>query len=52
MPFAIGDAERDQWLLCMRQALREQVTDSALRAALERAFVGMADHMVNQAERG
>jgi hemoglobin len=52
MPFAIGGAERDQWLLCMRQVLREQVTDSALRAALERAFVGMADHMVNRAERG
>ena len=52
MPFAIGGAERDQWLQCMRQVLREQVTDSALRAALERAFVGMADHMVNRAERG
>ena len=23
MPFAIGPAERDQWLLCMRQALAE-----------------------------
>ncbi len=47
-PFAIGAAERDQWLACMRQALREQVTDAALRAAVERAFVGMAEHMINR----
>ncbi len=35
MPFAIGSDERDQWLLCMRQALHEQVADGALRAAVE-----------------
>ena len=52
MPFAIGRAERDQWLLCMRQALHEQVADIPLRAAIEQAFVGMADHMVNRAEPG
>jgi len=50
MPFAIGPAERDQWLLCMRQALAEQVTDDPLRAAVEQAFVGMADHMINRAD--
>jgi hemoglobin len=52
MPFAIGRAERDQWLLCMRQALHEQVADLQLRAAVEQAFVGMADHMINRAEPG
>ena len=52
VPFAIGRTERDQWLLCMRQALHEQVADAALRAAVEQAFVGMADHMVNRAEPG
>ena len=52
MPFAIGPAERDQWLLCMRQALREQVADLQLRAAVEQAFVGMADHMIKQAAPG
>ena len=52
MPFAIGRAERDQWLLCMRQALHEQVPDAALRAAVEQAFVGMADHMINRHEPG
>ncbi len=50
MPFAIGSDERDQWLLCMRQALHEQVADGALRAAVEQAFVGMAEHMINRAE--
>ena len=50
LPFAIGRAERDQWLLCMRQALHEQVADAPLRAAVEQAFVGMADHMINRDE--
>jgi hemoglobin len=52
MPFAIGAAERDQWLLCMRQALHEQVADTALRAAMEQAFAGMADHMINRDGHG
>lgn len=47
-PFAIGAAERDQWLLCMRQALDEVVTDSALSEELLDAFSKLADHMRNQ----
>lgn len=46
-PYAIGMVERDEWMLCMRQALAEQVTDLALRSAVEQAFTGMAEHMVN-----
>lgn len=46
-PFRIGPAERDQWLLCMRQALDEQVADAALRAVVVHAFEGMADHLIN-----
>lgn len=46
-PYAIGMVERDEWMLCMRQALAEQVTDPALRAAVEQAFTSMAEHMVN-----
>lgn len=46
-PYAIGAIERDEWMLCMRQALAEQVADPALRAAIEQAFTGMAEHMVN-----
>lgn len=39
--------DRDEWMLCMRQALAEQVTDPALHDAIERAFSDMAQHMVN-----
>ena len=46
-PYAIGPVERDEWLLCMRQALAEQVVDDALRASVVRAFEEMAQHMVN-----
>jgi hemoglobin len=51
-PYAIGPVERDEWLLCMRQALAEQVADEALRSVVERAFVGMAEHMVNTSSAG
>jgi hemoglobin len=51
LPFSIGAAERDQWMLCMRQALEEIVADAALRARLLGAFSGLADHMRNRAER-
>lgn len=45
--YAIGTVQRDEWLLCMGQALDEQVTDAALRASVARAFTDMADHMIN-----
>ena len=46
-PYAIGPTERDQWMLCMRTALNEQVTDEHLRTGLLQVFTQMADHMVN-----
>lgn len=46
-PYAIGANERDEWMLCMRQALAEQVRDPVLHASVLRALSGMADHMVN-----
>ncbi len=49
LPFPIGDAERDQWMLCMRQALAETVTDAGLRDELAAAFQKVADHMRNRA---
>ncbi len=49
LPFPIGDAERDQWLYCMDKALKDVVTDEALRQELFAAFVKVADHMRNQA---
>lgn len=48
MPFAIGAAERDAWLLCMRGALEETITDTALRDDIFGAMARLADHMRNQ----
>ncbi len=50
IPFAIGDAERDQWMLCMTQAMQDVVEDEALRKELMAAFYKVADFMRNQAE--
>lgn len=48
LPFAIGDDERDQWMLCMNQALNDVVEDAELRRELSDAFVKVADHMRNR----
>ena len=45
--FAIGPAERDAWMHCMRGALEEVVADVALREQLERAFLKIADSIRN-----
>lgn len=50
MPFSIGSAERDQWMLCMRQAMDEQVSDAELRAKLDKALADLADFMRNRPE--
>ncbi|MBI3523662.1 MAG: group II truncated hemoglobin [Betaproteobacteria bacterium] len=50
LPFAIGAAERDQWMLCMRTAMNELIADTPLRARLEKALADLADHMRNRAE--
>lgn len=47
-PFPIDSNMRDQWLLCMNQALDEQITDLPLNRALKMAFTRTADHMRNQ----
>lgn len=47
--FGIGESERDQWMLCMNQALSEVVEDAALREQLSTAFTKVADHMRNRA---
>jgi hemoglobin len=49
LPFAIGNSERDQWLLCMNRALDEVVENVALRNELSEAFAKVADHMRNTA---
>ena len=48
MPFAIGVIERDQWLACMEQAMRESNLDPTLRERLNESFFKTADWMRNQ----
>lgn len=48
LPFSIGRAERDQWMLCMNQALDAVVEDLALRQELSDSFAKVADHMRNR----
>ena len=47
-PFSIGATERDQWLMCMRQAVDEQIHPGPFRDKLWEAVAGLADHMRNQ----
>ncbi|MEP7337957.1 MAG: group II truncated hemoglobin [Acidobacteriota bacterium] len=49
LPFPIGEAERDQWLHCMNQALNEVVTEPQVRQHLANSFAQIADFMRNQA---
>jgi len=49
-PFAIGEAERDQWMLCMNKALDEMTMDPRLKTNLQDALQHLATHMINQGE--
>ncbi len=46
-PYAVSQAMRDEWMLCMTQALTEQVSDIAFRALLIQTFDQMATHLLN-----
>ncbi len=48
LPYTIGIAERDQWMACMQQAMREQGLDQALIERLNAAFFNTADWMRNR----
>jgi hemoglobin len=48
LPFAIGETERDLWLACMRQAMREEAIEEGLSEGLANAFYQTADHMRNR----
>ena len=48
LPFAIGSRERDQWMLCMEQAMQETGVEPALAEELTSAFYRVADFMRNQ----
>lgn len=47
-PFKIGLVERDQWVMCMRYAMRDVGIDSVSAEMLDRQFYRVATHMVNQ----
>ncbi len=48
LPFAIGVAERDAWMACMKQAMADVSIDPALQTHLAEAFFGTADFMRNK----
>ena len=48
MPFAIGTDESKQWMLCINQALDEQVKDVAFKQLLKDSFQKVATHMINK----
>lgn len=47
-PFAIGEAERDQWVLCMRRALADIGIPEELRKMLDQPFFMVADFVRNR----
>lgn len=46
--YAIGEKERDQWLLCMEKALEDIDASDELKAILERPMFRIADAIKNQ----
>lgn len=48
MPFSIGEAERDQWMYCMIQAMQILNFDDKLMQKLAEQLYGVADFMRNQ----
>lgn len=48
LPFAIGDAERDAWMDCMKLALNDTVSNPGLRDELTKAFFKTAHFLRNQ----
>ncbi len=48
LPFAIGAAERDQWMDCMRRAMQDSDLDPALHQEFDAALFQTADFMRNQ----
>ena len=48
LPYAIGIAERDQWMACMVQAMGECEVDAAMAGRLAQSFFGTADWMRNR----
>jgi hemoglobin len=48
MPFAVDEAMRDQWLICMTAAINQCIKKPEHRQAILEAISTLADHMRNQ----
>lgn len=48
LPFSIGIRERDEWVICMNQAMLEVQVPDELRERLLRSFMQTADWMRNR----
>lgn len=48
--FAIGPAERDAWMACMRGALEDAVPDEGVRRTIEQKLYQLADWVRNDKE--
>jgi hemoglobin len=48
LPFAIGTAERDGWIACMKQAMEDCGIDEGMREWLLSSLSGTADWMRNR----
>jgi hemoglobin len=47
-PYAIGEAERDQWLLCMDKALDDIGASDEVRTLMKQPVYRLADFIKNQ----
>jgi hemoglobin len=47
MNFPIGEAERNAWILCMRRAMEDVVSNATLRQQLEQSFTKTANFIRN-----
>ena len=47
-PFAIGELERDRWMLHMQTAVDECATDPGIHAQLTEYMANAAQHMINR----
>jgi hemoglobin len=50
LPFSIGKAERDQWMMCMLLAIEDVGLVEPVKSHLLDAFLKLADHMRNQGD--
>lgn len=48
LPFPISEAERDQWVHCMRLALEDCIPQEDVRTFLDERFYQIADFMQNK----